>query len=148
MSKWKKRGPVLGLVALCLTAAAYAAAMPAQEVQGSLPETIADLATVTRVEVAENSNIVLSGQFSAERTDDDEIKREAQLNATGGKAAGEAEVELDAADRRKQELEVDVEGLTAQSTYQVLIDGQVAGTITTDSRGKGSLELSRNTNER
>jgi hypothetical protein len=145
MAKWKKRGPILGLVIVCLAAAAYATAMPPQEVQQPLPNTIADLATVTRVEVAENSTVILSGQLGPEETDGDEIKREARLTGSVARAEGEAEVELDAADRTKQELEVEVEGLTARTTYQVLVDGQVAGTITTDVRGEGSLELSRPT---
>ena len=146
MAKWKKRWPILGLVLVCLTAAVYAGAMPAQEVQQPLPSGIADLATVSRIEVAENNAVVLAGQFGPEAEDGDEIKREAELSASNGNGKGEAEVELDAADRTKQELEVDVEGLTARTTYQVLVDGQVAGTFTTDARGKGSLELSRNTN--
>ena len=145
MAKWKKRGPILGLVALCLGAAAYATAMPADETQQPLPSAIADLSSVARVEVSENSTVVLSGQFGAEESDGDEIKREAVLTGTAG--TGEAEVELDAADRTKQELEVEVEGLKASTTYQVLVDGQVAGTLTTDARGEGNLELSRNTNQ-
>jgi hypothetical protein len=148
MATWKKRGPVLGLVGVCLMAAAYATAMPSQEVQQPLPATVADLATVSRVEVAENSTVVLTGNFGGEESDGDEIKREAPLTAANGNGTGEAEVELDSADRTRQELEVDIEGLTARTTYQVLIDGQVVGTITTDVRGKGSLELSRNTNQK
>ena len=145
MAKWKKRGPILGLMALCLGAAAFATAMPADEMQQPLPSAIADLSSAARVEVSENSTVVLSGQFGAEETDGDEIKREAVLTGTTGK--GEAEVELDTADRTKQELEVEVEGLKATTTYQVLVDGQVAGTLTTDARGEGNLELSRNTNQ-
>jgi hypothetical protein len=147
MAKWKTRGPILGLAVVCLTAAVYAAAMPAQEVQQPLPGAVADLATAARVEVTLNGTIVLSGQFGQESQDGDEVKREATLTPASGSGKGEAEVELDAADRTKQELEVDVEGLTARTTYQVLVDGQLAGSLTTDARGKGSLELSRNTNQ-
>lgn len=150
MAKWKKRGPILGLAAVCMMAAVYATAMPTQEVQQPLPDTIADLAAATRVEVAQNSTVVLAGEFGAEQPDGDEIKREANLaasaNGSESRAEGEAEIELDTADRSKQELEIEVEGLAAQATYQVLVDGQVAGTITTDARGEGNLELSRNTN--
>ena len=148
MAKWKKRWPVLGLAVVCLTAAVYAAAMPAYETQQPLPAGVPDLTGVARVDVTENGNVVLAGQFGAEVADDDEIKRGAPLTATSGTAKGEAEIELDTNDRTKQEFEVDVEGLTARTTYQVLIDGQVAGTITTDARGRGSLELSRNSNAR
>ena len=145
MAKWKRRVPILGLMAVCLTAAVYAAAMPAAEAQQPLPTTIADLATVSRVELTHNGGVVLAGQFGAEIDDGDEVKREATLTGADGAGKGDAEVELDTADRTKQELEVDVEGLGPQATYQVLVDGQVAGTLTTDARGKGSLELSRNT---
>lgn len=146
MAKWKTRGPILGLAAVCLLATAYAAAMPAQGTEQALPATVGDLATATRVEVSENSTVVLSGTLGAEETDGDEIKREAPLTATSGNAKGEAEIEIDTNDRTQQELEVEVEGLTARTTYQVLVDGQVAGTITTDVRGKGSLELTRSSN--
>jgi hypothetical protein len=108
---------------------------------------VADLATVSRVEVVENNTVILTGQFGAEIDDGDEIKREAPLTAPSGAAKGEAEVEMDTADRSKQELEVEVEGLTARATYHVTVDGQQAGTFTTDARGKGSLELSRGTNQ-
>jgi hypothetical protein len=149
MAIWKKRGPMLGLVVVCLTAAVYATGMPLDEAQRPLPAGIVDLATATRVEVAENNTVVLSGQFGGEIDDDDEVKREAVLTATGGSTAkGEAEIELDTADRSKQELEVEVEGLTARATYQVMVDGQVAGTMTTDARGKGNLELARGTNQK
>lgn len=148
MATWKKRGPILGLVVVCLTAAVYATAMPTDEAQQPLPAAVADLATVSRVEVVENNTVILTGQFGAEIDDGDEIKREATLTATGGTAKGEAEVELDTADRSKQELEVEAEGLTARATYQVMVDGQQAGTFTTDARGKGNLELSRGTNQK
>jgi hypothetical protein len=144
MAKWKQRGLIFGLVVVGLTAAAYATGMSSQDVQQPLPATIGNLAAVTRVEVAEQSAVVLSGQFGAEERDGDELKREAQLTGADG-ANGEAEIELDADDRTRQEFEVEVEGLRASTTYQVLVDGQVAGTITTDARGEGSLELSRTT---
>jgi hypothetical protein len=147
MATWKKRGPILGLAAVCVMVAAYATGMPVAEIQKPLPSTIADLGTVSRVEVALDATVVLSGQFGPETVDGDEIKREAVLAAAAGNGTGEAEVELDTADRAKQELEIEVEGLTVRTTYQVLVDGHVAGTFTTDVRGKGSLELSRNTNQ-
>jgi hypothetical protein len=147
MAKWKTRWPILGLAIVCLVAAIYTVRMPAQEVQQPLPTTVPDLAAVSRVEVSENGTVVLAGQFGPEEDDGDEVKREAKLAASAGEGEGEAEVELDAGDRSRQELEVDVERLKASTTYQVLVDGQMAGTLTTDARGKGSLELSRNTNQ-
>jgi hypothetical protein len=131
-----------------LTAALYATAMPPDEMQQPLPASAADLATANRVEIAENREIRLSGQFGAEIDDGDEIKREAVLQPPAGDAKGEAEIELNADDRSRQELEVEVEGLTAKTVYQVLLDGTVVGTITTDVRGKGDLELARGTNSR
>jgi hypothetical protein len=147
MATWKKRGPILGLALVCLMVAAYATGMPSPETQQPLPSTVPDLASATRVEVSDNGTVVLSGQLGPESDDGDEMKRLAQLTPASGNAKGEAEVELDTADRAKQELEVEVEGLTARTTYQVTVDGQMAGTITTDVRGKGNLELSRNTNQ-
>jgi hypothetical protein len=148
MSKWKKRLPLAGLGIICLTALAYTVSMPAQELQRPLPDSVADLAKVTRVDVSLNGTVVLSGQFGNEIDDGDEIKREAPLTGSAGNAAGEAEVELDTDDRTKQELEIDVTGLSARSTYEVRLDGELIGTIVTDARGRGSLELSRNTNQK
>ena len=147
MAIWKKRGPIIGLAIVCMMVAAYATGMPSPETQQPLPDSVADLSAATRVEVSENGTVVLSGQLGAEIDDGDEKKRTALLAAASGNAKGEAEVELDSADRTKQELEVEVEGLKARTAYQVAVDGQVAGTITTDVRGKGNLELSRNTNQ-
>jgi len=146
MSTWRRRIPILGLALVCLTAAAYAVAMPADERQQPLNAAVVDLGTAARIDVSEGATVVLSGQFGAETTDDDEIKREASLAASSGGATGEAEIELDAADRSKQELEVEVAGLKASAEYQVLIDGQLAGTLNTDARGRGNVELSRGTN--
>jgi hypothetical protein len=146
MAKWKRHGPLLGLALVATMAAAYAVAMPAQELQQPLATSIGDLATASRIEVHQAGTVVLSGQFGAETVDDDEIKREAALAPTAGAGKGEAEIELDASDRTKQELEVEVEGLNPRTAYELVIDGQPAGAITTDSRGRASVEFSRGTN--
>ena len=142
MSRWKKFGPVLGLAIVILMASAYTTAMPVQTSQ-ELPGTVGDLATITRIEIAENSTVVLAASLGPEEQDGNEFTREARLEAESGTAHGEVEIEIDAADRTRQEIEVEVEGLTPQTTYQVLLDGQVAGIITTDERGEGSVDLSR-----
>ena len=148
MAKWRLRIPILGLMLVCFIATAFAVRMPADEVQQPLAANVGDLATVSRIEVRDHATPLLSGEFGAETTDDDEIKREATLTSAGaGAAKGNAEIELDAADRTEQELEVEVEGLAPRATYQIVIDGQLAGTMTTDARGRGNIELSRGTND-
>jgi hypothetical protein len=127
-------------------AATYAVTSPMQDAEQPLAAAVADLATVSQIEVRDGNTVVLSGQFGAEVADDDEIKRTALLtSAAGGAAKGEAEIELDADNRANQELEVAVEDATARVTLQVFLDGQLAGTFQTNARGKGNMELSRGT---
>ena len=144
MARSKRFGPVVALAAVCVLAGVYAAAMPTAEEQQSLPQQIADLSSVTRVEISDGNSVVLSGQFGAEVADDDEMKREAVLaDAAGAQAAGEAEIEMDTNNREEQELEVEVRGLSPKGTYQVLLDGAPIGALTMDARGRGSVEFAR-----
>ena len=141
----KRIGPLVALVIVCAVAATYAVTSPMQDAEQPLPASIADLATVSQVEVRDGSAVVLSGQFGAEVEDGDDIKRVAPLTAATGAAKGEAEVEFDADNRANQELEVSVEGATARATLEVFIDGQLAGSFQTNARGKGDIELTRGT---
>ena len=146
MAKTKRLGPLVALAVVCAVAAAYAVTSPMQDAEQPLPAAVADLATVSQIEVRDGSSVVLSGQFGAEEVDGEEVKRMAPLTPAAGSAIkGEAEVELDADNRANQELEVSVEGATARATLQVFVDGQLAGTFQTNARGKGDIELSRGT---
>ena len=61
----------------------------------------------------------------------------------GRTVIGEVELEIPAPDRhdRRVELEVDVIGLPARETFDVVIDDRTVGTFTTDDRGSVDMEL-------
>lgn len=140
----KKYGPIVAFVLLCAVATTYVLATPMQDSEQALPASVADLATVSQVEVRDsNGGGVLSGQFGAEAVDGPEVKRKATLRPSSGTGKGDAEIELDADNRANQELEVSVQGVAAAATYQVFVDGQLAGSFKTNSRGNGDIELSR-----
>jgi hypothetical protein len=137
--------PVLGLILVCVGAAYAVAKTDLQEIQGRLPTTMTDLTTVSNVEVrAADQSVVLSGQFGAATTTGTEIERHATLNATGSVAAakGTAEIEIVRnGQRTESELEIDVEGLTASTSYVLVVDGVEATTFKTDPRGRAEVEL-------
>lgn len=138
--------PLVGLVLVCL-AAAYAAVYAAQgdqEIQQQLPANIADLNTVSSVEVrADSGTAVLSGTFGAPTVNGDETERAATLApAAGQKGAGSAEIEIvRTGDAVERELEIDVEGLNPRATYTIFVDGQQVSSFQTDENGAAEVEL-------
>lgn len=69
--------------------------------------------------------------------EDDDVTFEADLTGAGA-AAGEAEFNATTA-----KFELEIQGATANTTFDVAIDGVVVGQITTNDEGEGELELSR-----
>ena len=129
----------LMLVFLGTAFAASQATPPAQAT------TLPDLAVVSQIEVrTADGAVVLAGQFGAATTEDGETEREATLTTAGAVsgAKGTAEIELTArGNQTERELEVDVEGLPANTAFTVVVDGQVLATVTTDAEGEAEIEL-------
>lgn len=104
-----------------------------------------DLAVVSQIEVrAADGGVVLAGQFGAATTEDGETEREATLSAAGALAGarGTAEIELTPRGHQtERELELDVEGLPANTSFTVVVDGQTLTTFTTDADGEAEVEL-------
>lgn len=91
--------------------------------------TITDSSTIVIGDLAAGG---LSGNFAT--IINTEIK--ASLSAPAGAATGVAEFNAD-----DQNLEVKIVGAASNATYDVTVDGVLIGTITTNSLGKGKLEM-------
>jgi hypothetical protein len=119
---------------------AFAASQATPRTPSSLP----DLTAVAQVEIrAADGAVVLAGQFGAATTEDDETERDAPLSGVGTASGASGTAEFEAIARGNQterELEIDVEGLPANTSFNVVIDGQVVATFTTDSDGEAEIE--------
>jgi hypothetical protein len=76
----------------------------------------------------------LQGTFANSNSEETELK--AQLSGTGGQAG---RAEFSASDK---ELQVEIRGAAANTTYNVSVDNVVVGQLTTDDSGEGELEVS------
>jgi hypothetical protein len=88
--------------------------------------------------------VVLNGQFAvAEEQDDDEVERRATLQPTGADAdaAGNVEIEFAKNAPREQEIEFSVRNLAPGTAVTFLIDGQVIGKASVDSRGRAEFDV-------
>jgi hypothetical protein len=63
-------------------------------------------------------------------------------SSEAGKGVAEIEIERDGASI-KEEIELEAQGLPANTTFTVRVDGQSAGTFTTTRRGTTELKLTR-----
>jgi Ca2+-binding RTX toxin-like protein len=96
--------------------------------------TVPDQATIT---VGDPSNGGLTGTFQCGNNNDQgQSELVAALTNSVSSMRGSAQF-----DPSEQKLEVEVEGLAANTTYNVAIDGVVVSTITTDSEGEGEMQL-------
>ncbi len=126
-------------------AAGLAEPLAAQTPTPPLPADVGDLSNAQFMIVKDSAGtIVLSGRLIRQPADGDEVEREGDLIGTGdfATAKGRAEVEVkQVGEHLEQEVELAVKGLPAKTTYAVFIDTKQIGTITTNDRGLGELEL-------
>jgi hypothetical protein len=135
----RTKAGVAAVAAVLGLAGAIAVSVEAADQTGRLPASMADLSGAREVKVRDASDqVVLLGAFAAANA---EGERKAMLSASSGTARGEAEVEPLDKNGAGFELEVDVEGLTANASYAIHLDGTIAGTVTTDADGKAEIEL-------
>ena len=107
------------------------------------PVNPADFRNAVTAEVRNaQDQVVLSGKFAETATDADEVERKAALTGTGvdADASGEAEVESCRGDCRSQEVEFSVVNLQPSTVFRLVIDGKDFATVTTDARGRASVE--------
>jgi hypothetical protein len=94
--------------------------------------TVMNQSTIT---VGDPNNGGLTGTFGSSSTASTELS--VQLTSSTSNAHGEAEFSSG-----DQMLKVEIEGAAPNTTYDVSIDGNKVGTITTDSEGEGEVQLS------
>ena len=130
------------LIALCVTGAV--ACGGSRGVGEFVPGPAADFRNAANAEVRSTEDqVILSGSFVEAASDSDEVERKATLVAsgTGGTASGSAEVEsCRDNDCDKQEVEFDIVNAPPNATLRLLIDGKPFGTVTTDGKGRASVE--------
>jgi hypothetical protein len=126
-----------------LLAAILASCGGARSTQYS-PGPNADFRTAVNAEVRDaQDQVVLSGSFVESDSVDEDVERKAALKGTvaDADAMGEAEVEsCREAACRTQEVEFDVVNLQPAAVYRFVIDGKIFATVTTDERGRASVE--------
>jgi hypothetical protein len=104
---------------------------------------IGNLSSALVVEIHDRaSRRVLYGEFRPYASAVHEAVRVAPLMAFQGEAVGSAEIELIRHPNGTlvQELEIDVEGLSPHHVFDVVVDGQRVGPLSTDSRGAAEFE--------
>lgn len=130
-------GMVLLAIAVTGALSQYSSAQTA-----SAPQ-LGDLSSVSIVEVHGPQGAVLNGEFEKEEKSDGSFDLVARLSGTGVKDGGEVEIEIPAsndADQR-QELEIELRGLSPRQSFTVHIDGREVTSVTTDGRGEVDVEL-------
>jgi len=114
---------------------------------GAAPSALA-LGDVSEAHIVEIRNqhgeVVVFGEFRSRVDRLGNVEKDAALTDHRARTViGEVELEIPAPDRhdRRVELEVDVIGLPARQTFDVVIDDRTVGTFTTDDRGSVDMEL-------
>jgi hypothetical protein len=132
---------VSALVALMIFSLACGGARTVGEF---VPGPAADFRGASAAEVRNaQEQVILSGQFVETAGETDEVERKATLAATGVDADASGAVEVEScrdADCKSQEIEFEVLNVEPATVLRLLIDGKDFGTVTTDSRGRASVE--------
>jgi hypothetical protein len=134
------------LTSFCgVVAAAGLATLLLANSASSSPFVPGDVSEAHIVEIRDpNGEVVVFGEFRSRKDALGNTEKDAGLvDARGRRVIGEVELEIPAPGRhdRRVELEVDIVGLPARATYDVVIDDRIVGTFTTDDRGGVDMEL-------
>ncbi len=109
-----------------------------------VPGPVADFRSASTAEIRNaQDQVILSGTFVETSTDSSEVERKATLAATaaGATASGSVEVEsCRGSGCDKQEIELDVINVPPATVLRIVIDGKPVGSVTSDSRGRASVE--------
>ena len=87
--------------------------------------------------------VVLNGTFIAADSSDEDVERKAALKATAIDADASGEVEVESCREtacRSQEVEFSVVNVQPGAVFRFMIDGKEFATVTSDSRGRASVE--------
>ena len=137
------RKPISGaLLTACL--AIMASACGSRSNGSFVPGAVADFRNATTAEVRDAQGaVILSGKFVETAADSGEVERKATLAPTGVDADASGTVEVESCRDtgcRSQEIEFEVVNVAPGSVVRLVIDGQEFGTVTTDDRGRATVE--------
>ena len=127
-----------------LAATFVAVAYTVIQLSGQAPEPTGNFTNAALAEVRDvQGRVILSGPFKPVQEQDDDIERKATLAPTGvdADAAGDAEIEINAAEAATQEVEFSVRNVEAGTVLTFAIDGAEVAKATADKRGRAEVEL-------
>lgn len=136
--------PAIGM--LLLFGIVVFAVSGSRDVKQPLPPALNDLASIKTVEIKDaGGQVVLNGNFTTWTERDGDLKGKARLNSTNviANARGEAEFEV-SRERNgfiEKDLDVEVDDLAADTTYNLIIDGRQITSFSTNRRGDAELEF-------
>ena len=109
-----------------------------------VPGPDADFVTAATAEVRNAQGLViLTGRFVETADDSDEVERKATLTPTGTDRDASGAVEVEScreADCRSQEVEFEVVNVDPGAVVRFVIDGKDFATVTSDDRGRATVE--------
>ena len=137
------RQPKVGaLITACL--AVLASACGSRSSADFVPGPVADFRNAATAEVRNAQGaVILSGKFVETAADSDEVERKATLAPTGVDADASGSVEVESCrdtDCKSQEVEFEIVNVEPGAVLRLVIDGREFGTVTTDKRGRATVE--------
>jgi hypothetical protein len=144
MNRLRMLFPAIGMFAIFGLVGFKLGTLEAQSSPQAAPAVVlGDLSSAAIVQIRDpQGQVVLQGQFDRDE-EGDESEREAKLAATGVDADAEGKAEADVSRPGRpveQELEVEVDKLSPNTRFLVVIDSREIAAITTDARGHAEQE--------
>jgi hypothetical protein len=133
----------VAMLAICVS---ISVSLPARWESGHAPRvTVAlhNLSTSTTIQIRDRARReVLRGEFRQLASTTSDLLKVGHLLSSHGSAIGSAEVELTRYGNGVlvQEFEIDVDGLTANAAFDVLVDGRTVATFVTDADGAAEMD--------
>ncbi len=117
-----------------------------RDVRQPLPNALNDLASIKTVEIRDaGGQVVLNGNFTTWTERDGDLNGEALLNRGNSTANARGEADFEVSRERngfiEKDLDVEVDDLAADTTYNLIIDGQQITSFSTNRRGDAELEF-------
>lgn len=109
-----------------------------------VPGPAADFRNAASAEIRNaQDQVILSGSFVETSSDSSEVERKATLAATGAGATATGAVEVESCRGSgcdKQEIELEMVNVPPSTILRLVIDGKEVGSVTSDARGRASVE--------
>ncbi len=136
--------PMIGM--LLLFGIVVFAVSSSRDVKQPLPPALNDLASIKTVEIRDaGGQVVLNGNFTTWTERDGDLNGKALLNRANSTANARGEADFEVSRERngfiEKDLDVEVDDLAADTTYNLIIDGQQITSFSTNRRGDAELEF-------